>query len=246
MQMKNIRIAFAFLTSFPLPPFKENVPFDFGKAAGWFPLVGCVIGGLLAFLGWACGLIFSLWVTGILITTAWVLITGGLHLDGVADCCDGMLSAVDRERRLEIMKDPRLGTFGGAGLILVILLKSALAADLASRGVWLAFPLAASLGRWVILLAARQPAARQDGLGKMFAQGITKKQILFSALIPVVLVVFGGISAWVGMVVSGAAGILIVGMARRRLGGISGDVLGCLIEVTEVMVLLGMSMRLFV
>jgi adenosylcobinamide-GDP ribazoletransferase len=187
-------------------------------------------------------MVLSAPVVGILVTAAWAILTGGLHLDGLADCCDGLFSAAGRERRLEIMKDPRLGTFGGIGLVLILLLKAALAAGLAQRGFWLAFPIAASLGRWFILIASRQPMARPGGLGESFARSVQPWHILISFTVPLGLMIWGGIGAWVGGAAAGLVVLAVVIMAHRLLGGMTGDVFGLIVEVSEVTVLLGMSL----
>ena len=106
-----IRSAFGFLTRLPVGPWPlQN---DLNGISAWLPLVGLVVGGLAGGLTWAATLLFPSLVCGVIGCACWVAITGGLHLDGVADCGDGLPVEVPRERRLEIMKDSRLGTFGG-------------------------------------------------------------------------------------------------------------------------------------
>ena len=239
-----LRVALSFLTTFPFPPPANVQPEDFGRAAGWFPVVGLVLGGILALVGWGAGFLFTPLVVGVLVVGAWVVLTGGLHLDGLADCCDGMLSAAGSERRLEIMKDPRLGTFGGVGLLLVLILKTALAADLASRGIWLAFPLAASLGRWFILIAARQPRARPGGLGDAFARGVQTRDIWLALVWIAALVFLGGEAAGAAAIAACLVYLAIILAARRLLGGMTGDVFGMVVELCEAAVLLGMAIKM--
>ena len=249
MRFKKIRVALSFLTSLPIPISTEVSPEDFGRAGGWFPVVGLLIGGLLALVSWGSSQVFAPLVSGVLVTAAWALLTGGLHLDGLADSCDGLFAEAHVERRLEIMKDPRLGAFGAIGLVLTLMLKTALAADLAQRGLWLAFPLAASLGRWVLLAAARQPSARPGGLGDAFGRGVRSWQVILSAGIPLGLLVWswmGAHSAPGALIGTGLAlltGMGIVAAARIRLGGLTGDVYGMLVEWVELAVLLGMALH---
>ena len=121
--MKYLYIAFNLLTTLPIRAPNDWNAGDSGRASVWFPLVGMVIGILVA----AAHAIFGLWLpslmTSALTVTVWAILTGGLHLDGLADCCDGLFHPSNAERRLEIMKDSRLGTFDGVGLVLVIVLK---------------------------------------------------------------------------------------------------------------------------
>jgi len=246
MKMKlwnRLRVAFSFLTILPVPAPRGTMPDDFGRSAAWFSITGLVIGLILALVGWGTRFIFPAAVVGFLVTGVWALITGGLHLDGLADCCDGMMSAAGIERRLEIMKDPRLGTFGGAGLVLVLLGKFVLSTVLVERGIWLAFPLAASLGRWFILLAARQPSARPGGMGDAFARGVRPWHIILSFLIPLGIMLWAGPVSWISLAAALLVLILIITAARRRLGGMTGDVFGLIVEMSELTVLLGMSIR---
>ena len=128
-----IRSAFGFLTRLPVGPWPlQN---DLNGISAWLPLVGLVVGGLAGGLTWAATLLFPSLVCGVIGCACWVAITGGLHLDGVADCGDGLPVEVPRERRLEIMKDSRLGTFGGTALFFNLAFKAASAASAAEPSV---------------------------------------------------------------------------------------------------------------
>jgi len=115
--------AVGFLSVLPLRGKQPYQTGDLGRSALFFPLVGVLMGALTAGANYLFGLVFPSLINSALTLCFWIFISGGLHLDGVADCFDGMLNASAPERRLEIMKDSRLGTFGGLGLILLILLK---------------------------------------------------------------------------------------------------------------------------
>ena len=242
--MNALRIAFSFLTVLPVAPSTSSQPEDIGKASIWFPFVGATLGLILALAGWTASFLFSPLIVGILITTIWAMLTGGLHLDGLADCCDGLFVSKPAERRLEIMKDSRLGTFGGAGLILILILKTILVAELAKNSLWLPLILACSVGRWAILLAAIQPQARPGGLGAAFAQGVGGNTILLSSLIPLALLVWGRSPAVLAVALALALEAGVITLARRRLGGVTGDVFGMIVELSEVMVLLGLSIKI--
>src|SRR5512141_1600694 len=164
--MNGLLFALGFLTSIPVRT-PAPQPGDLGRAGVWFPIVGLLLGAILAGAQYALNQVFSPLLSAALLVALWALLTGGLHLDGLADCGDGLLAAVSPERRLEIMRDPRLGTFGGAALILHLLLKTLAVAALSGPAL-IALGLAPALARWLILIVAAQPSARPGGLGADF------------------------------------------------------------------------------
>jgi adenosylcobinamide-GDP ribazoletransferase len=238
MGMKFLRLAFSFLTVIPMPE-EDNVQIsDLGRSAGWYPLVGAVIGGTVVVVRWGVGLLFPPFAAAVLATGAWVLLTGGLHLDGLADCCDGMLAAATPTKRLEIMQDSRLGTFGGAGLVLHLLLKVSLLSVLSGMNLVWGVPLAAILGRWMVLLGAGQPQARSSGLGVAFTTGMRWPIYFAAAVLPLGFAFAAGIRGIAAIAAAHLTGMVLFILARRRLGGVTGDVLGMLIELSEAAVLL--------
>jgi adenosylcobinamide-GDP ribazoletransferase len=237
--MKYLRLAFSLLTILPIGSLSEAPkPGDSGKAAIWFPWVGLVIGSVTAGGWWLFHQIFPPLVTSILTLALWVILTGGLHLDGLADCCDGLLSTASPLRRLEIMADSRLGSFAVIGLILVLLLKLALINSLPASSLPFVFIFACVYSRWLVLLAGRQPAAQPDGMAVDFSSGLTNASILWGSVLPVVLLVFGGWQAALAAATASLTAVGIITFARSRINGVTGDVFGLTIEVAELMVLL--------
>jgi adenosylcobinamide-GDP ribazoletransferase len=235
--MRSLRIAFGLMTTLPVKLPEDWSAGDSGRAAVWYPLVGLVIGAL-TWLTWkGATFLFPPLVTGIITLVVWVALTGGLHLDGLADCCDGLFASVAPERRLEIMKDPHVGAFGVIGLILILFLKAAALAALtpvSSFGILLA----ASFARWCILPAGLLPLARPSGMGSDFAAGFQRSFMIWAAIIPLILAILLGrrgiLSSVAGL---GAAG-LVLWLAKSRIGGVTGDVFGMVVEIVEVVVLL--------
>jgi adenosylcobinamide-GDP ribazoletransferase len=235
--MRNLRIAFGLMTTLPIRLPDNWSAGDSGRAAVWYPLVGLVIGAL-TWLAWTgASLLFSPLLAGVLALLVWVVLTGGLHLDGLADCCDGLLASVGRERRLEIMKDPHVGAFGVIGLILVLLLKAAALASMASDSGF-AILLAASLARWCILPAGWLPLARPSGMGADFAAGLRRSFIVWGAVIPSVIALLLGARGVLSALAGVGAAALILWFAKSRIGGVTGDVFGMLVEIVETIVLL--------
>lgn len=236
--MKYLRIAFNLLTTLPIPAPKDWQPGDSGRAGGWYPLIGLVLGSMVAGVFYLTSLAFPPLVVSGVSLAVWVCLTGGLHLDGLADCCDGLWHASNPRRRLEIMKDPHLGAFGAIGLGMALLLKFAMLSSLAPERAILTILLAASLGRWVILLAGLQPLARSGGMGADFAAGLHKSSLAWGAIIPLTLTALLGWHGLFALVLTLLAVVGLLRFVRDRIGGVTGDVFGLLVEVVEILVLL--------
>jgi adenosylcobinamide-GDP ribazoletransferase len=235
--MKSLRIAFGLMTTLPVSLPDDWSAGDSGRASVWYPFVGLVIGAL-TWLAWKGALsIFPSFVAGIITLIIWVILTGGLHLDGLADCCDGLFVSAGKERRLEIMKDPHTGAFGVIGLVLVLLLKAAALVSFAS-GSGVGILLAASLARWCILLAGLLPLARPSGMGADFALGFRRSFMLWGAIIPLAIAVFLGMRGVLSALAGIAAAGSVLWLAKSRIGGVTGDVFGMLVEIVETVVLL--------
>ncbi len=242
--MKYLLTAFDLLTTLPLPASKNWQAGDSGRSAVWYSLVGLCIGVLVAGAFALLQIYFSHVISAALALAFWVLLTGGLHLDGLADCFDGMFHASNPERRLQIMKDPHTGAFGVIGLILVLLIKFSALTSLSPMCAIGAILLSASFARWCVLLAGKQSPARPDGLGADFASGLRASAIIFGGLIPLGLAIWlkgiGFLAIGLGLLVTA----LILFAAKKNLGGITGDVLGMIVEIVEAMILLVFAMRL--
>jgi adenosylcobinamide-GDP ribazoletransferase len=259
-----LRLALSFLTAFPVRTSAPQ-PGDMGRAAMWFPLIGFGLGIVLAFAHLVFNLLFPSLLAAALTVALWAALTGGLHLDGLADCCDGLLAAAAPERRLEIMRDPRLGAFGVIGLTLFLIVKAVAVASLPYLGTfapalgWLGglpdtyfpigqFVLAASLSRWLIVPVALQRQARPGGMGADFARGLTRPVVAMATLVPFAWVVigllFGAWSLLVSIALAHLTAFGVAALARARLGGVTGDVFGLTVELSELVVLLTFAARL--
>ncbi len=236
--MNDLLRAVGLLTVLPVRTLTDEVASP-GRAMAFYPLVGGLIGGLLAGLAWLLGRAGLAEIAPLLppalILAAWAGLTGALHLDGWADCCDALFVPVSRERRLEIMKDPRLGGFGAAGLILLLLVKlAALDGVLRSPTALLILVAAPALARWAAVIAARAyPSARPGGMGDYFRRGVGRRELLIATITAAVV---AASLLWRGALLWGAASLALLalaGLARARLGGLTGDVYGAIIELAE-------------
>jgi adenosylcobinamide-GDP ribazoletransferase len=238
--MRTLRIAFGLMTTLPVKLPSDWSVGDSGRAAVWYPLVGLVIGAL-TWLAWkGTTFLFSPLVTGIITLIIWIVLTGGLHLDGLADCCDGLFASVSPARRLEIMKDPHVGAFGVIGLILILFLKAAALGSLTSVSSF-GILLAACLARWCILPAGLLPLARPSGMGADFTLGFQRSFIVWSAIIPLTLAILLGLRGVLSSMAGLGAVALVLWLAKSRIGGITGDVFGMVVEIVEATVLLSFS-----
>lgn len=234
--VQELALAVGFLTVLPAP----QVPYQpgaLGRAGRWFPAVGLLLGAILMGSHWLLSHLFPPLVTAGLTVTLWAGLTGGLHLDGVADCCDGLLAATTRERRLEIMRDPRTGAFAVVGLVLLLLLKVTALAALPTATAPLL--LAPTWARWLLLWVARQPLARPSGLGADFAAGLSSRSQGWALIAPLLVLLsaptlqtLGAVAAAVGMT------WFIIRIAHKRLGGVTGDVYGLVVELSELSIVL--------
>lgn len=241
----SLRSAFGFLTRLPVGPWPLQS--DLAGISAWLPLVGIVVGGIAGFAAWGACLLFgpSPLLAGLVGCACWVAVTGGLHLDGVADCGDGLPVEVSRERRLEIMKDSRLGTFGGTFLILTLLLKAGAVGTLASRAAsgWelaALCALAGMLARTQIFIAMRFPSARPGGMGDAFRQGTRRRHAALALTVALAACLCMGSRGLVALAAALASSFSVLGYANRRLSGVTGDVFGFSVETTEWAVLLSL------
>jgi adenosylcobinamide-GDP ribazoletransferase len=228
--------AITFLTILPL---RRHAPGDLGPAAGWFPVVGVLVGALAGALLVAAEPLVGAPVAATLAVAAVVVVTGALHVDGLADCADALGARGGRERRLAIMRDPAVGVFGTLALILWALLVIGALADLERTDALLTLVSAAAIGRWGALLhAVAAPPARRDGLGVGFAVRPVALVPATLATIAVALLANPSSRGLAALLAGVLAAALVSLWARRTLGGRTGDTLGATVALGEVAVCL--------
>lgn len=233
-------LALVFMTRIPVPVSFEPRPEDWGRSVVFFPLVGLLIGLLMAGL-------YQLFpyadphVLAVVLVTVWVLTTGGLHLDGLADLADAWVGGSgDREKTLAIMKDSRSGPMAVMALILVLLGKFTTLAVIAGQGAWELLLLIPVLGRSAILLMLiTTPYVRPQGIGVAHADYLPR--VLCTLLLILVGVATAIMLEWDGIALLALLGMGLIGLRQLlldRLGGITGDTLGATCELAETMSLM--------
>lgn len=237
-----IRLALSFLTTLPARSFSAEVPPEtIGRSQRWFPLVGLIIGSLLLALTLLCRNFLAPQICAACVLLVHFLITGGFHLDGLADTTDGMMSGrQEKEKIFSIMKDSYLGSMGATSLILLLLLKfSAITIIIGKLPAALAiFPVC---GRYAIvqLTFTSVYARAEGGLGAMFTNTCGKREWLTAGVITLSCALLGaGFKGLICLLATAAYTHLITEVCRRRLGGVTGDILGFACESSEALVLI--------
>ncbi|MDR6531378.1 adenosylcobinamide-GDP ribazoletransferase [Caulobacter rhizosphaerae] len=246
-QLKLFFCALQFLTRLPAPSFADFQPDWITRAARYFPLVGILVGAIGAGVLLAAGQLWSGPLPALLAVAAGVLVTGGFHEDGLADTADGLGGGQTPARRLEIMKDSRIGTYGVLALGLVLALKVAALATLPLATAGLALVAAHGAGRVAavaVMVLGRHVSDRNDAKYKPTPDGVRPFELLFAAglgLWPLALLGWAGLA---GAAVGAVLAAVVALTARRLIGGHTGDVLGGVEQACELGVLLGVSATL--
>ncbi|MEQ8602238.1 MAG: adenosylcobinamide-GDP ribazoletransferase [Marivibrio sp.] len=237
--------ALAFLTRAPVPATSSAHARPLGQAAWAFPLVGLGVGfGAGAVLALAAALGVPPLAAGLLALGASATLTGALHEDGLADTLDGLWGGRDPARRLEIMRDSRIGGFGALGLVISVGLRAAcLAAIVEGAGAeaaWLAFVAAAAAGRGALpAIMHLTPRASATGLGAMAGRPSADRAVIAAGLGTLALPLLLGPGAGpAAALLASIAAVKLALVARWKLGGYNGDVLGAAEQAVEIAVLL--------
>lgn len=255
--LKRFVILIQFMTTIPIRRDFGATDEDYGKGLATAPAVGLIIGVILAASGLIFRMLFPAVVTAVLVFAVYLILTGGLHMDGLGDTFDGIFSNASKERILEIMRDSRVGTNGLLAVVILILLNIALLASMASLEtgslllesrsflkVLLLFPVAGRIGS--LTAASVSVYARQgEGLGKSFIDYCGKKELI-AGLILYFAIFFaaGGLNWLLASVLPPVTAFAAVKLLGRRIGGATGDILGAVCEINQTLFLLEMQLIL--
>jgi adenosylcobinamide-GDP ribazoletransferase len=250
VMIAGLAAAVQFLTIVPPLVRRPFTGAEMGRAVGWFPLVGMLIGGLLVLVDLGVRRLWPAGVSATLVLAVWIVVTGGLHLDGLMDSCDGLLGGRTVEDRLRILRDPRIGSFAMIGGVLVMLTKWSVLAGMTNNADRLAaLVLAPVLGRWSMTATIGScPYARPEGAGRAMKDHLrTGDDMLARGITCAVLI---GTASWMhgvlwlaAMLMSTGVTYAVAAFACRRIGGVTGDVYGAVCELSECAVLLVLSTR---
>jgi len=236
------RAALSFLTVLPVGGQAAARSVHLGRA--WFPAVGLLLGGAAAGAFWLASGATTPALAAVLALALLAVATGGLHLDGLANAADGLLGGATAERRLEIMRDSRVGTFGLVAIVLLLLGDWAVLSGMPPLTVLAALLAAAAMSRLaVVCVLVWLPYARPEGLGAAAHGGPPLPDLAVAgvaAALPLALDWRHGVMAAI-LVAIAATGI--AALARARIGGATGDVCGAIVEVGQLAALVGFTVR---
>lgn len=230
-------LALQFLTIIPVPKTGEINAGKMGASLSCFPAVGLLLGFILFGLDWGLSYLLPSGITAALIVLALAVLSGGHHLDGLADTCDGLVSGKTPEERLELMTGSGIGAFGITGVCLILLLKFVAIDSVSDRAALFLMPV---LSRWVVVgTVISFPYARASGMGTAYKQGVRWYHFAIATAIALAASLA---SFWLfGIAIMLLVWVIAYGIAallKSKLGGLTGDSYGAVIEVSEVLVLI--------
>ncbi len=237
--LRGFGLAVRFLTVLPFPGgATPPIPGDFGRAAALFAAVGLLLAAILTTVDAGLRQVWPPSVSGALVLGLGVALTGALHLDGFLDTCDGLF-LWRSERRLDVMRDSRVGGFAVAGGLVLFGVKLAALASTAGAARLAALVLAPVLGRLAMTcVIAMYPYARASGAGNAFKDAIRPAHVWFALLIGAAAAAPFGPAGVLALFLALAVAALLGGYATRRLGGLTGDTYGFICECVEAVTLL--------
>jgi len=243
--MKKLIYAIRFMTAIPIPWKEGEEMGEVARSISYFPLVGLIIGLLNLGIFTVARILFSPFLSAVIVAVFWIAITGGLHLDGLADTADGVWGGTTKERRLEIMKDSRIGAFGVLTLISFILLKTGALNELFGfydDNKYRALIVAPVVGRWISVFTIYYfDPAKKEGLGAFFKDYITLKELIVALSLTLLIVLaVGGIAGAAAMVSATVLSLVFSVFLTGKLGGLTGDTYGAMTEGSELISLLVM------
>ncbi len=237
---RSFLIALQFLTCIPVALKNQPTEQEIGHSLAYYPLVGMLLGIILIGLGWLLSGFPTPWINAAIVLTVWVLLTGGLHLDGLSDSADAWVGGMgDHDKTLDIMKDPNCGPMGVIAIVLVMLLKITALHALIQVGAWAVLLASIILARtMLVLLFLTTHYARNIGLGACLAAHHPRRwciAIVIAVLLCITLFIQNG---YVFMLVILTMFLFLRYIMLKRIGGTTGDTAGALVEISEVIALL--------
>jgi adenosylcobinamide-GDP ribazoletransferase len=244
--VRGVRLAAGFLTILPFLPAQPATADDVAASLRWFPLIGFALGAFLALENRLLNLWLPAAVAAVLTVLSLAIVTGGVHLDGLADTADALGAGSDRERALQIMRDSRIGSFGAIALFFVLAIKTTALAQMGPARATAALLIAPGIARWSMVAAGYgMKYLREKGAGSALLAARDRSGLIVASAITIA----GAALAFSTHTAAAVAAALVATWFLRRfylrwLDGVTGDLLGAAGEIAEALVLVMMSLKL--
>lgn len=239
VQLRRMLLSFQIMSRIPVNLALPCESEDMLGSMVYFPLVGAAVGALMALAAWLGHLLTGSYLAAAALAVLTdVLVTGGIHMDGLGDTCDGFFSGRERDRILEIMHDSRMGTFGGLGLMLTLLLKFAFIAAALERLGYAALGLtfaAPVLSRMCVVLLERIGQSARKGMGSAYVVGMNWRHVAAAFGVGAVLLLAVRPVTLLGIPVAAALAYIFNAYFNRKIGGLTGDTLGAANELSALL-----------
>lgn len=239
--IKRFILMIQFLTTLPVKVTLNVTAEDFGKGLVFAPVIGLLLGGLLAGAWYVLDLIFPVTVSAVLIVALYILLTGGLHLDGLGDTFDGLFSNRPKERILEIMRDSRIGTNALLAVTMVLFLNVALLSSFNKEDIpkiLMLMPVAGRIGS-LVGSGASKYARSGEGLGKSFIDWCGYREIL-AGIVPYLVIFYlvNGLQGVLLPIIPPLSAFILIRLFGKKIGGATGDLLGAVCELNQTIFLM--------
>lgn len=250
LQPRDIVTAFMLLTRLPLPaaPFDQNPDRSPAQAAWAYPLVGLGVGGIAVAVAWvmqSLGVVSP--VTALFVVLASIVVTGAMHEDGLADCADGFWGGWDMAKRLSIMKDSQVGTYGVIALVMSLLLRWYVITQMIEKGVLAGAVLTAAVmsRAAMVWVMHRLPHARKDGLAQQTGRPMRAVTYIALGFAGLAAILAPEVSTFWLIVIAVGCTFGVSAVARRKIGGQTGDVLGATQQIVELGILIAFDTMVY-
>jgi adenosylcobinamide-GDP ribazoletransferase len=241
--LMQIRLAAGFLTILPVMPARAADEDSVASSLGWFPLIGFALGAMLALEDWLLRFVLNPELRTALLVMSLAIVTGAVHLDGLADTADALSAGRDRPRALEILRDSRIGSFGAIALFFVLALKILALSTIGGSARCFAIVFAPGFARWaMVAVSFRMDYLRTGGAGaSILGSGHGRSLAIASATIAIAIAIAASLKLLTVWIVAIIGIALLRGFYARWLGGVTGDLIGAAGELVETLALIAMT-----
>lgn len=239
--MKTFILAIQFMTRIPININLDIKREDFQKTVKFFPIIGLIVGGFEIFIYYICSKVMSNNLASFMTILSHIVITGGIHMDGLSDTADGIFSGRSKQKILEIMKDSRVGTFGALAIIFLVVGKIIILTDMPELNIFTAIILAPIISRTmnIFLMYNRKYARQEESMGDLFIGVLEKKNYIICLVLSIIITItIGKLYGIIVFLISFIFTIIFRNYIEKKIDGLTGDILGASDELNEFLIYL--------